>query len=110
MADGLYQGQEVFLGMVEAMVKKTERLAAGKALSNMEYSGAFNQVCNILGSVSPRLYRTFRTHFGGPSIRNMRYVTYSTILLPIYLHLLVSGKPEPSHPSLKQALMHTILP
>src|ERR1700732_1699006 len=73
VTSGLYKGQDVFLGMVEGMLKKTEWAAAGKALNNMKWPIAFNQVCNMLGSLSPRLYRTFQHHFGGLKIRSMRY-------------------------------------
>lgn len=60
--------------MIEAMVKKTERLSKRKSLKNMQYSDAFGQLCDILGTISPSLYRTFRHHFGGPAIRSMRFV------------------------------------
>lgn len=52
-ASGIYQGQDAFLGMVEAMVKKTERLAAGKSLRNMHYASAFAELCDTLGTISP---------------------------------------------------------
>jgi hypothetical protein len=41
-----------FFGMVEAMVKKTERLAAGKSLRNMHYTNAFAQLRDTLGTIS----------------------------------------------------------
>jgi hypothetical protein len=42
VVDGIYAKQEILLGMVEVLVKKTERLAKGKSLKNMSYPSAFN--------------------------------------------------------------------
>lgn len=72
VVDGLYAKQEVVLGMIDALVKKTERLAAGKTLRNMSYSPAFNNFCNLLASTSTRAYKTFKRQFGGRGIRSMR--------------------------------------
>ncbi|KAK7691172.1 hypothetical protein QCA50_006275 [Cerrena zonata] len=69
---GLYKSQSVLLGMVEATVKKSERLLKGKALQNMHYSEALDSFCSMLASTSSRAYRTFRRHFGGRSIRSMQ--------------------------------------
>lgn len=69
--------------MVEAMLKKTERLAAGKSLKNMNYPPAFGQLCDVLATISPHMYRTFRHHFGGPAIRTMRFV-FSIIHVDAY--------------------------
>lgn len=60
--------------MVEALVKKTERLAKGKSLKNMSYPAAFGDFCNILASTSTRAYKTFKRQFGGRGIRSMRCV------------------------------------
>lgn len=69
---GEYDSQGVALGMVEALVKRSERTRRGKSLKNMSYDGAFNDFCNILASTSPRAYSTFRHHFGGRGLRNIR--------------------------------------
>lgn len=69
---GAYRGQETFLGMVEAIVKKTERILAGKSLRNFHYTTAFGQLCDVLATISPHSYRTFRAHFGGPAFRTLR--------------------------------------
>lgn len=72
--DGVYEKCGIVLGMVEALVKKSERIRLGKTLRGMKYTGAFNDFCNIIASVSPRAYRTFRQHFGGRGMRSIRYV------------------------------------
>ena len=59
--------------MVEAMVKKAERISTGHGLQNMHYNEAFDSFCSLLASTSPRAYKTFQKHFGGRSLRNMRY-------------------------------------
>ncbi|TFK60394.1 hypothetical protein BDN72DRAFT_779478 [Pluteus cervinus] len=72
VASGLYRSQDTFLGMVKAMVHKTERLELGKSLKNMKYDPGFGHLCNILCSLCPRGYQTFKQSFGGPGIRSMR--------------------------------------
>lgn len=62
--------------MVEAMVKKTERVLAGKSLNNFHYMTAFGQLCDVLATISPHMYQTFQAHFGGPVIQTIRYVAY----------------------------------
>ncbi|KIM80990.1 hypothetical protein PILCRDRAFT_72442, partial [Piloderma croceum F 1598] len=54
VVDGVYAKKDVLLGMVEALVIKTERLAKGKSLKNMSYPSAFSDFCNILASTSMR--------------------------------------------------------
>lgn len=58
--------------MIEAMVLKAERQKHGKTLANMSYSPGFSEFCSILASISPRAFKSFRNHFGGPSIRTMQ--------------------------------------
>ena len=72
VADGLYARQDVILGMIQVLVKKTERLSKGQTLKNMSYPPAFNNFCNLLASTSTRAYKTFQKQFGGHGIRNMR--------------------------------------
>lgn len=60
--------------MVEAIVKKTERILAGKSLKNIHYTTAFGQLCDVLANISPHSYRIFQAHFGGPAMRTLRYV------------------------------------
>ncbi|KII82891.1 hypothetical protein PLICRDRAFT_120117, partial [Plicaturopsis crispa FD-325 SS-3] len=71
-ADGVYKSQGVVLGMVEAMVTKTERLLKGKSLKNMHYSGALDTFCSMLASISTRAYKTFHNSFGGRGLRSIR--------------------------------------
>ncbi|KAL1701957.1 hypothetical protein EV121DRAFT_211101 [Schizophyllum commune] len=70
--NGTYKNSGVALGMIEAMVLKAERQKHGKTLANMSYSPGFSEFCSILASTSPRAFRSFRNHFGGPSVRSMQ--------------------------------------
>ncbi|KIM49927.1 hypothetical protein M413DRAFT_60265 [Hebeloma cylindrosporum] len=65
---------ETLLGMVEALVIKSDRLRKGKGLQNMKYSSTFTNFCNLLASTSTRAYQTFRRHFGGQVMSNIRFV------------------------------------
>ncbi|KAH9945584.1 hypothetical protein B0H21DRAFT_709290 [Amylocystis lapponica] len=72
VVEGHYDGNTVLLGAIKAMVEKTDRLAKGKSLKNMTYSGIFSDFANCLASVSTRAYLTFRRHFGGPTVRSLQ--------------------------------------
>ncbi|KAF6742271.1 hypothetical protein DFP72DRAFT_1022703 [Ephemerocybe angulata] len=63
---------ETLLGMVEAFVVKSRRLQQGKSLRNIQYSSAFSDFCNVLASLAPVGYRTFREQFGGRTVDGMR--------------------------------------
>ncbi|KAF9230139.1 hypothetical protein BU15DRAFT_83998 [Melanogaster broomeanus] len=83
VSDGLYKNQNVLLGMVEAMVKKAERLALGQGLQNMRYTDVFDSFCSLLASHSPRHIRLFITTlvagpFGacGTSSLHVRYLNH----------------------------------
>lgn len=72
IANGLYKSQQILLGAIEAMVIKAERLEAGKSLKNMIYPRLFTDFTNCIASLSPRVYRTFQEHFGGPRLRSLQ--------------------------------------
>ncbi|KDQ06616.1 hypothetical protein BOTBODRAFT_74218, partial [Botryobasidium botryosum FD-172 SS1] len=71
---GDFKGNEVFMGLVEAVMIKSEWQAKGKQLTNMTYSTPFNELCNLLADLAPRAYRVFKYHFAGRSLRSMRAV------------------------------------
>ncbi|KAJ3513597.1 hypothetical protein NMY22_g14994 [Coprinellus aureogranulatus] len=73
VVDGKYDC-DVLFGMVEAFVAKADRLARGKSLRNLKYSGAFSDFCDVLACLSPVGYRTFQEHFGGRSMESMRRI------------------------------------
>lgn len=74
--DGLYKS-DTLLGMVEAYVIKSVRIRKGKSLHNMKYTNTFGNFCNPLASTSTRAYETFRQHFGGRTMGNIRFVLLS---------------------------------
>ncbi|KAF8156928.1 hypothetical protein B0H34DRAFT_657929 [Crassisporium funariophilum] len=73
VVDGVYQS-ETLLGMVEALYVKAERIRKGKSLRNMKYSPAFSNFCTLLASTSTRAYQTFKRHFGGRVMNNIRKI------------------------------------
>lgn len=70
---GQFKDADVLLGAIQVMVAKHTREARGKKLTNMHYPEAFDNVCTVLATVSPRAYRLFRAFFGGRDQRSMRH-------------------------------------
>ncbi|VDB87010.1 unnamed protein product [Peniophora sp. CBMAI 1063] len=68
---GLYKSHEVVLGLVKAMVEKADRVRLGKRHTNMHYTEALDSFCNVLQSISPRAYKTFRHVFAGRTPSSM---------------------------------------
>ncbi|KAF7967550.1 hypothetical protein HWV62_33948 [Athelia sp. TMB] len=56
------------------MVKKHECLVAGKSLKNMKYPAVFAQLCDILATISPHMYRKFCALFTGPTDQALRHL------------------------------------
>lgn len=70
---GQFKDADVLLGAIQVMVSKHTREARAKKMTNMHYPEAFDNVCTVLATVSPRAYRLFRAFFGGRDQRNMRH-------------------------------------
>ncbi|KAJ6615027.1 hypothetical protein B0H10DRAFT_2220789 [Mycena sp. CBHHK59/15] len=74
-AQGALQGKydnEVFNGLVEAMVTKADREERGVGMQNFKYAPAYDEFCNILRINSPAAYRAFQEHLPGRSERSFR--------------------------------------
>ncbi|KAI0067574.1 hypothetical protein BV25DRAFT_1876116 [Artomyces pyxidatus] len=71
-AEGLFESQEVVLGLVKAIVEKAERVRDGKSLKNMHYTDALDTFCSMLQCISPRSYKIFRHALAGRSISSIR--------------------------------------
>ncbi|EJD33466.1 hypothetical protein AURDEDRAFT_76968, partial [Auricularia subglabra TFB-10046 SS5] len=69
---GAYEDDAVFLGAVEAMVKKKSRDARGKGMQNFKYPAAFDNACMALRSISGRAYEMFKSIWGGRTPRSIR--------------------------------------
>lgn len=69
--------------MVEAMLKKRERVAKGKCMKNFQYTESLDSFCTLLASMSTRAYQTFRRQFGGRTVRSIQYV-YHTFYSTVY--------------------------
>ncbi|KZV71006.1 hypothetical protein PENSPDRAFT_685015 [Peniophora sp. CONT] len=73
--DGDYDKADVVIGMIETLVVKNDRARRGKSMVGMRYPEALDAFVQMLFSISPHAYRTFRAHFGGrseSSIRSLR--------------------------------------
>ncbi|KAF8209531.1 hypothetical protein K438DRAFT_1572203 [Mycena galopus ATCC 62051] len=74
-AQGALSGKynnEVFNGLVEAMVIKTDKEERGVGMQNFKYAPAYDEFCNVLRINSPAAYRAFQEHLPGRSERSFR--------------------------------------
>lgn len=72
MEAGRYKDFEVFVGIVEMIMKIEERQSKGKKLTNMKYDVSWDRLCSILALTSPRGYKTLISELGGGrSLRSM---------------------------------------
>ncbi|KAI0026653.1 hypothetical protein K488DRAFT_34225, partial [Vararia minispora EC-137] len=73
-AEGSYRDCEVLVGLIEALTIKSERELKGRSMKNMKYSPALDGFFQVLHSLSPAAYKTFRRHLVGRHPRSLRYV------------------------------------
>ncbi|KAJ7433925.1 hypothetical protein B0H11DRAFT_1758325 [Mycena galericulata] len=75
-AQGTLQGKyaefEVFGGLVEAMVMKTDRLERGVGMRNFKYPPAWDELSHIIQIHSPSAARALRKHFPTRTERSFR--------------------------------------
>ncbi|KAJ7258598.1 hypothetical protein C8J57DRAFT_1644546, partial [Mycena rebaudengoi] len=74
-AQGAMEGKydnEVFSGLVEAMVTKLDREERGVGMQNFKYAPAYDEFCNMMRINSPAAYRAMQEHLPGRSERNFR--------------------------------------
>ncbi|KAJ7670785.1 hypothetical protein DFH06DRAFT_980885 [Mycena polygramma] len=69
--EGTYNNQ-VFNGLVEAMVTKADREERGVGMQNFKYAPAYDEFCNVIRISSPAAYRAFQEHLPGRSERSFR--------------------------------------
>ncbi|KAF8166954.1 hypothetical protein BJ912DRAFT_1149772 [Pholiota molesta] len=63
---------EVFNGLVEAMVQKFDREERGVGKQNFQYAPAWEEMCHIIRIQSPRAYKLLRLYFPMPDERSLR--------------------------------------
>ncbi|KAF8148819.1 hypothetical protein B0H34DRAFT_828006 [Crassisporium funariophilum] len=74
-ANGVLAGRyndQVFSGLLEAMVQKRNRKERGVGMQNFRYAPAWDEFAHILNIHSPRAYRALRKHFPAPAERTLR--------------------------------------
>jgi len=70
VAEGSFDNQPVFMGLVSLMTERVERDNQGKGTQNMQYSPEFDEWAHELLCISPEAYRSFQSMFGGRSERS----------------------------------------
>lgn len=68
---GKYDDQ-VFSGLVEAVVQKHDREERGVGMQNFRYAPAWDELCHIINVHSPRAYRAVKDHLPMPTERTFR--------------------------------------
>ncbi|KAJ7202617.1 hypothetical protein GGX14DRAFT_370365, partial [Mycena pura] len=74
---GKYSDYNVFLGLVDAMVKRVEREERGKGMQNFQYTSAWDEFIHIVRIHSPRAHQFMSKHFPARSGDSIRYVVFS---------------------------------
>ncbi|KAA1107762.1 hypothetical protein PGTUg99_014519 [Puccinia graminis f. sp. tritici] len=69
---GFFKENDAFQGLVKAVAVRTEREAAGKALSGMKFDIYFNNFLTTMAAMSPAAAKFLRDNMGGRSLRSMR--------------------------------------
>ncbi|KAF8328951.1 hypothetical protein F5887DRAFT_1287968 [Amanita rubescens] len=63
---------DVFNGLVEAVVTKYEKEERGVGMQNFKYAPAWDELCHIISTHSPRTYRVLLDFLPGRTIRSFR--------------------------------------
>ncbi|KAJ3965299.1 hypothetical protein EV361DRAFT_955152 [Lentinula raphanica] len=70
--EGKYKGNDVFLGLVQAMVQKVDHEERGVGMQNFTYAPAYDEFIQIVGIHSPRVHQFLSQHFPARSRANIR--------------------------------------
>ena len=62
----------VFNGLLQAMVSKHDREERGVGLQNFSYTPAWEELCHIIRIQSPRAYTSLKDYLPMPSERSFR--------------------------------------
>lgn len=63
---------EVFNGLMEAVVTMYDKEERGVGMQNFKYAPAWDELCHIISTLSPRTYRELVTVFPGRTVRSFR--------------------------------------
>ena len=75
-AEGALAGKynnEVFNGLLQAIVTTADKEERGVGLQNFSYAPAWEELCHITRIHSPRAYKALSDYLPMPSERNFRY-------------------------------------
>ncbi|KAJ3819239.1 hypothetical protein F5880DRAFT_1616648 [Lentinula raphanica] len=82
---GKYADQEVFIGLVRAMVQKIDRDERGVGMQNFKYAPAWDEFVNIISIHSPRAHKFLAHHFAACSARNIKLKRSRTPKMPLMI-------------------------
>lgn len=71
---GKFDSNEVFLGLVEAMVQKADREERGVGMQNFHYTPAFDEFVHVVSIESKAAHRQLDRHFKVRGLRSIRFV------------------------------------
>ena len=60
---GKYDGDKVFLGLIQAMVEKVDRTERGVGMQNFAYAPAWDEFTHIVALHCPHAYQFLKKHF-----------------------------------------------
>ena len=72
--DGKYDSDQVFLGLIQAMVGKADRKERKVGNQNFKYANEVVDFSQLIMTVSPQSYRYMQAHLQLPTIRHLQYV------------------------------------
>lgn len=81
-AQGALSGKydnEVFNGLLQAMVTKHDKNERGVGMQNFSYVPAWEEMCHLARIHSPKAYNAWREWFPMPDPRNLRYVIFNVM-------------------------------
>ncbi|KAJ3770857.1 hypothetical protein FB446DRAFT_646265 [Lentinula raphanica] len=81
--EGKYKDDEVFLGLVHAMVNKIDRKDRGVGMQNFTYTPAWDEFAHIVSIHSPRAYDFLQRHFPARDRRSFRSMQSRKPKLPL---------------------------
>lgn len=76
--DGKYDNDQVFLGLIEAMVGKVDRKECKVGNQNFKYTKEVVDFSQLIMTISPQAYRYMRPQLQLPTVRHLQYVLTNT--------------------------------
>ncbi|EGG06419.1 uncharacterized protein MELLADRAFT_86613 [Melampsora larici-populina 98AG31] len=75
---GAFNHLEIFKGLLKAVAVRTERTAAGKGTTGMQFQSYFDDFVMTLAAMSPKAAQFFTENFAGRGLRSQRHLRAAT--------------------------------